>query len=157
MKKLTCLIGLFMIVGCVKAYALPGKRIIGGFGVGASSNTYISATFNSDGSQNVSGSTTTAALFTDSRYDGYTSTGTAGALTSTGTISNIPTIITDYSFLVRGGDATITFSGLSGSINIRNGIPYDRPVVAIPLVSNTIILTTLTSGATVDYTINGGN
>lgn len=94
---------------------------------------------------------------TDSRYHGYISTGTGGLLTSTGTIVNVPELITDYTFYVLGGDAQIIFSGFSGFITLHEGNPYDRPTLAIPMLNTTIILKSLTPGATVDYVIGGGN
>ena len=93
----------------------------------------------------------------DSRYSGYISTGTNGTILSTGTISNVPTIITDYYFYVQGGNAQVGFSGKSGIIDIYDLVPFNRESVAIPLLNNTVTLKTLTPGATFTFGINGGN
>ena len=48
MKKLVFLIGVIMLVGCINAYAIPGKRIMYGQ-VSTSTNTYIPVKVDSDG------------------------------------------------------------------------------------------------------------
>jgi hypothetical protein len=125
-------------------------------GTDGTNSTYNQAEVTSTGELKVIGSTSTASLMEDSRYQGYTSTGTAGKVLTTGAISNTPTITTDYSFYVQGGDAQVIFSGKSGILYVYEGIPIDT-ILAIPLVSNTITLSSLTSGATFNYEVNGGN
>lgn len=94
--------------------------------------------------------------FKDERYLDYISTGTAGRMTSTGTILNVPELVTDYSFSVKGGTAEITVTGKSGVIYVDSGSPYNSPVFSILPTNITITLKSLTPGATQKYDINGG-
>jgi hypothetical protein len=186
MKKLLSFMIAIVILGCVgKVCAIPGKRLIYGQ-VRTSTNTYIPIQVDAGGGlvnstttaglvdvSSVISSSTTAdvtiyhsgslpsgtnniGIVEDGRYSGYTSTGIAGRTSTTGDISNTPTIITNYSFYTQGGDAQVIFSGKSGILYVYEGIPIDT-IVEIPLVSNTVTLNALTANATFNYEINGGN
>ena len=108
--------------------------------------TFYQVKANSDGSLSVTGSTTTAGLFTDSRYDGKISTTTANKIIATGDIT--PTFeVINWSFLSKGGDTTIAGSNINGTIYVLEDIaingefinPVDSPTFTATLPASTTL------------------
>lgn len=95
---------------------------------------------------------TNTITISDERYEGKTSTGTAGKVNATGTISP-PFEVIDWSFLSQGGETTMTTDVSGGTTYLLEDIAvngkYTNPL-STPTFSFTLPVNT-----TVYYIING--
>ena len=154
MKKFTLieLLVAIMLVGVMSV-----SKVIGANDRWYSQEQIMNAVFDPTTGSLIFKSTNTAPIVVNiSRYDGKVSTGTAGIMSSTGTIFNALGEVLMVDYYIKGGsgaDSQISNSKMGGLLYIPAGTAKSTPFFANPLPSPVINLESLTPGATLHYEV----